>query len=266
MVNPRRRNMEKAETNHFCRWPSLRQPQYPGARPQTQWRSTAPARTPEAPLSRTRRWCSLWHWQVLWDRLRPVLWSPWWWRSWPFHAASVTERSHLTEEKCSGNGIKRDIQLGLKTVEVKDEDTGEHICSAFFQPVNRLLEFKKIYILHYIMTIYIYIHPHAHTHTYIHTNWNQLNWYTCVFVEGKEIGSSIRDSVICHFTICTSIWVVGRYPDNGGPGCALCAQADSVVHRVECRSVVINVHQWHLHIGGGCKASLQENILSYYWW
>ncbi len=158
MVTPRRRNMENAETNHSCRWPSLCQPQYPGARPQTQWRSTAPARTPEVPLSRTRRWCSLWHWQVLWDRLRPVLWSPWWWRSWPFHAASVTERSHLTEEKCSGNGIKRDIQLGLKTVEVKDEDTDEHICSAFFQPVNRLLEFKKIYILYYIMTIYIYIY------------------------------------------------------------------------------------------------------------
>ncbi len=153
MVTPRRRNMEKAETNHSCHWPSLRQPQYPGARPQTRWRSTVPARTPEAPLSRTQCWCSLWHWQVLWDRLHPVLWSPWWWRSWPFHAASVTERSHLTEEKCSGNGIKRDIRLGLKTVNVKDEDTDEHICLAFFQPDNRLLEFSENNILYYIMTI-----------------------------------------------------------------------------------------------------------------
>lgn len=72
---------------------------------------------------------------------------------------------------------------------------------------------------------------------------NSFNRNTCVLVEGKEIGSTTRDSVICHFTICTSIWVLGRYPDNRGPGCALCAQADGIVHRVECRSVVINVHQ-----------------------
>jgi len=93
-------NMENAETNHSCRWLSLRQPRFPGARPQILWRSTALARTLGALLSQPQRWCSLWHWQVLWDRLRPVLWSPWWWRSWPFHAASVTERSHLTVKKC----------------------------------------------------------------------------------------------------------------------------------------------------------------------
>lgn len=94
-----RQNMENAETNHSCCWLSLCQPRYPWARPQIRWRSTALARTPEVLLSQPQRWCSLWHWQVLWDHLRPVLWSPWWWQNWPFHAVSVTEKSHLTGKK-----------------------------------------------------------------------------------------------------------------------------------------------------------------------
>lgn len=72
---------------------------------------------------------------------------------------------------------------------------------------------------------------------------------TCVLVESEVRGSSTRHGPVCNSTIFPRVRVIGHHSHNRSPRGALRAQADSVVHRVEGRSVIINVHHVHLHVG-----------------
>lgn len=81
---------------------------------------------------------------------------------------------------------------------------------------------------------------------------------TCVFVEGEKRRAPSRNRAVRHPAVDAGVWVVRSHFDNGGPRCALRAQADSVLERVEGGPVVVDIQQVHANISHGVQSTLVD--------